>query len=182
MERSVSPEKPMTENGNTAKFVGCPQNQSNQVRDHAKCPQPGLEIKNGLPDCLFMQFGFNSWSEATACRRKARGLQATTIMELYFKDLISEEASLERLVDDLALVVHGADDFARAVGVNLPEQSRKEIATRLDRLKKSYRRLSDHATAGARATDKLLREQPYLFLGGALVLGLLIGSKLGGKK
>jgi len=31
-------------------------------------------------------------------------------MELYYKDLISEDASLEKLVDDLMLVVQGAND------------------------------------------------------------------------
>ena len=98
-------------------------------------------------------------------------------MELYFKDLISEEASLEKLVDDLALVVHGADDLVKAVGASLPEESREEVASRLNRLKESCRRLRDQANAGARATDKFLRRNPYSFLGVTFALGFLLGAK-----
>lgn len=99
------------------------------------------------------------------------------IMELYFKDLISEDASLEKLVDDLALVVQGADDFAKAVGMNLPEESRKEVATRLENLKRNFQRLKGQAMASARATDKVLRENTYPFVGIALIVGLLLGAK-----
>ena len=50
-------------------------------------------------------------------------------MELYYKDLISEEASLERLVDDLMLVVQGADQFADASGA-LSGPKKEEIRSR----------------------------------------------------
>ena len=51
-------------------------------------------------------------------------------MEVYYKDFISEETSLEKLVDDLARVVQGADELAQASGVHLPEEKRREITTR----------------------------------------------------
>ena len=38
-------------------------------------------------------------------------------MELYYRDLISKDASLEKLVDNLMLVVQGAEEFAEATGV-----------------------------------------------------------------
>lgn len=99
-------------------------------------------------------------------------------MELYFKDLISKEATLEKLVDDLARVVQGADDIARAVGPNLSEQTREEVTTRLDRLKTSCRRLADQAVSRGRATDRLVRRHPYSSLGIAFGAGLVLGAIL----
>src|SRR2546430_11879593 len=97
-------------------------------------------------------------------------------MEVYYKDLISEETSLEKLVDDLARVVQGADELAQASGVHLPEEKRREITTRLDRLKEQCGKLKEQAMSGARATDKLLRKHPYSSLGVAFGCGLLIGA------
>jgi ElaB/YqjD/DUF883 family membrane-anchored ribosome-binding protein len=97
-------------------------------------------------------------------------------MELYYKDLISEDASLEKLVDDLMLVVQGANEFAEAAGANLTNIKREEIRTRLERLKESCRRIKEQAVAGAVATDKVLREHPYSSLGIAFACGLLAGT------
>jgi ElaB/YqjD/DUF883 family membrane-anchored ribosome-binding protein len=97
-------------------------------------------------------------------------------MELYYKDLISEEETLDKLVDDLVLVVQGVDELAKAAGVNLPRQPREELAGRLARLKVSCSRLKDRAFAGARATDALVRRHPYASLGIAFAAGLLAGS------
>jgi|SRR4051812_35732546 ElaB/YqjD/DUF883 family membrane-anchored ribosome-binding protein len=97
-------------------------------------------------------------------------------MELYYKDLISEDASLEKLVDDLMLVVQGANEFAEAAGANLAQFKRDEIQTRLQRLKESCRKIKDQAMAGAVATDKVLREHPYSSLGFAFACGLLAGT------
>jgi ElaB/YqjD/DUF883 family membrane-anchored ribosome-binding protein len=97
-------------------------------------------------------------------------------MELYYKDLISEDASLERLVDDLMLVVQGANEFAEAAGANLTQIKRQEIQTHLQRLKDSCRRIKAQAVASAVATDKVLREHPYSSLGIAFACGLLTGT------
>jgi len=103
-------------------------------------------------------------------------------MEIYFKDFISNENSLEKLVDDLALVVQGADDFARAVGANVSERSRDEITSRVNRLKESYGRIKEKTMAGARATDQAVRRNPYRFLAAAVLLGAVMGIKLGRSK
>src|SRR4051794_40157168 len=100
-------------------------------------------------------------------------------MELYFKDLISDEASLEKLAEDLTL---GADHFAQSIGAGMSEQSRREVASRLDRLKDSCDRLKENAVAGAQATDRLLRENPYWTVGIVAAGALLVGWKLGGRK
>ena len=96
-------------------------------------------------------------------------------MELYYKDLISKDASLEKLVDDLMLLVQGANEFAEANGTSLPPESKQELTSRLERLKRSCARLKDQTVAGARATDKLLRRYPYSALGFSFALGLLAG-------
>lgn len=103
-------------------------------------------------------------------------------MELYYKDLISEEASLEKLVDDLMLVVQGADAFARAAGVNLSNQPTAEITSRLERLKASCKRVRKQAIASALGTDKLLRRHPYSSLGFAFGVGMLAAMLLRRKR
>jgi ElaB/YqjD/DUF883 family membrane-anchored ribosome-binding protein len=96
-------------------------------------------------------------------------------MELYYRDLISEDASLEKLVDDLLMVVQGADEFAQAAGAALPEH-KSEITSRLERLKEGCAAVRQHALKSALATDKLLREYPYSFAGFAFAIGLLAGA------
>lgn len=92
-------------------------------------------------------------------------------MELYYKDLISEEASLEKLVDDLLLVVQGAEEFAQTAG-----GQRAEIAGRLGQLKERCRRLKQQAKATARAADKVLRQYPYSSVGFAFAIGIAAGA------
>jgi ElaB/YqjD/DUF883 family membrane-anchored ribosome-binding protein len=101
-------------------------------------------------------------------------------MEVYFKALISKEASLEKLVDDLERVVQGTDDFAKSIGVNLAEPH-TEMARRLLQLKERCQRLNREIIAQAQATDRLVRMHPYPFIAVAAVLGLLAGAKLCGR-
>jgi ElaB/YqjD/DUF883 family membrane-anchored ribosome-binding protein len=96
-------------------------------------------------------------------------------MELYYKDLISEDASLEKLVDDLMLLVQGANDFAQEAGLGLAAMPQEELAGKLERLKASCRRLKEQAVAGAVAADKTMRRYPYSSLGIAFGLGVLAG-------
>ena|SRR5438045_2229396 len=93
-------------------------------------------------------------------------------MELYYKDLISEEASLERLVDDLMLVVQGADQFTEASGT-LSGAKKEEIRSRLQQVKEHCLELRQRAIATAQATDKALRHHPYASIGFAFVLGFV---------
>ena len=95
-------------------------------------------------------------------------------MELYYKDLISEEASLEKLVDDLLLVVQGAEEFAQSANVE-PEQ-RAVIAGRLAQLKERCGRLKEQAKATALAADKVLRRYPYSSVGFAFAIGVAAGA------
>jgi ElaB/YqjD/DUF883 family membrane-anchored ribosome-binding protein len=102
-------------------------------------------------------------------------------MELYFKELISEEASLEKLVDDLERVVQGVDDFAKAIGVDLTEDTRSDVARRLQRLKAGCERIRSGIVSKVRATDRLVRKNPYVFVAIAVLAGMVAGIKSGPK-
>ncbi len=103
-------------------------------------------------------------------------------MELYYKDLISKEACLEELVDNLMRVVQGVDELAQAAGAKLDEFDPEEITTRLQRLKEGCRRLRQHAVAGATAADRIMRQYPYSTAGFAFAFGLLAAKWLGRKR
>lgn len=95
-------------------------------------------------------------------------------MEVYYKDLISEEASVEKLVEDLSRVVQGAEEFAQAaVAESHPEKA--AIHSHLERLKEGCRKIREQAIHGAEATDKVLRKNPYYFAGIAFAVGLTAG-------
>ena len=103
-------------------------------------------------------------------------------MELYYKDLISEEASLEKLVDDLMRVVQGVEELAQAAGADPADFRPEELTSRLARLKENCGRLKDRTVATAQSADKLVRDHPYATLGWALALGLLAGVVLGRRR
>jgi ElaB/YqjD/DUF883 family membrane-anchored ribosome-binding protein len=96
-------------------------------------------------------------------------------MELYFRDLISEDASLDKLVDDLMLVVQGAEEFVEAAGAGLAKEHKEEIASRLQRLKEGCRQIKRQTVRTALAADKVLRQYPYSSAGFAFAAGLLLG-------
>jgi ElaB/YqjD/DUF883 family membrane-anchored ribosome-binding protein len=99
-------------------------------------------------------------------------------MELYYRDLISEDASLEKLVDNLMLVVQGAEEFAEATGAGLGKQQREELTSRLERLKEGCRHVQLQARATALAVDKVIRQYPYSSAGLAFGVGLFGGILL----
>jgi ElaB/YqjD/DUF883 family membrane-anchored ribosome-binding protein len=86
-------------------------------------------------------------------------------MEVYFKDLISKEASLDKLVDDLMLVVQGAEEIADAAAASLPPEKHEELKTRLQRLKEACRIIKQQTISTAVAADKVLHRYPYSSIG-----------------
>jgi ElaB/YqjD/DUF883 family membrane-anchored ribosome-binding protein len=102
-------------------------------------------------------------------------------VELFYKDLISQDTSLEQLVDDLTLVVHGADEFVQAAGANLSPEKKEEIMTRLQRLKESCIRIKRHLVTSAEAADRVIHDYPYSAMGFAFGAGLIGGALLARK-
>lgn len=102
-------------------------------------------------------------------------------MEVYFKELISKEASLEKLVEDLERVVQGADNFAKTLSMSLAEP-RPEVARRIEQLKARCENIKQQIVGRAQATDRLVRKHPYSFVAGAAVIGMVVGYGLRGRK
>jgi len=88
------------------------------------------------------------------------------------------EESTERLLQDLKAVVRDGEELLRA-GVRdvtaKGQAARERLASALDMAKDTQRKLQERATAGAKATDRIIRDYPYQSIGIAFGIGLLIG-------
>jgi ElaB/YqjD/DUF883 family membrane-anchored ribosome-binding protein len=88
------------------------------------------------------------------------------------------EQSTERLLQDLKAVVHDGEELLRAGAADLSERglaARERLAAALEVAKETRRRLQERAIASARATNRLIRENPYQSVGIAFGIGLLFG-------
>jgi ElaB/YqjD/DUF883 family membrane-anchored ribosome-binding protein len=86
--------------------------------------------------------------------------------------------STEKLLQDLKDVVEDGEDLLRAGAEELGEQgmaARARLSAALEAAKKTGRKLQEQTIAGAKATDKVIRDHPYQSLGIAFGIGLLIG-------
>lgn len=97
-------------------------------------------------------------------------------MEVYFDNLTAENASLEKLADDVALLLQDAEALVQASGATLNEASKAELEEALVRVKTRGERVKQQALAGARATDRVIRRYPYQSLGVVFAVGLLVGA------
>lgn len=129
----------------------------------------------------FHSFGLMLYMEML-CQAGARGVPPgrSHDMELYYKDLISEDASLEQLVDELTLAVQGADELGATSA--LDPRRKQEILSRLERIKHRYAHMRNQALATARATDRIVRRSPYSSLGMAFLAGLVVGLVVQGRR
>ena len=96
-------------------------------------------------------------------------------METYFNNITAEEGTKEKLVQDLATLVHDAEELVKAAGSDLAGKAKTELAAALERMRSSCDRLEISAEAGARQADQIIREHPYQSIGIAFGVGLLIG-------
>jgi ElaB/YqjD/DUF883 family membrane-anchored ribosome-binding protein len=88
------------------------------------------------------------------------------------------EAGIEMLVKDLKSVSHNAEDLVKAASSDLSEAAREarlHLASALESARESCCELQEKARNGARATDKLIRHNPYQTAGIAFGVGLLLG-------
>ena len=86
--------------------------------------------------------------------------------------------STDRLVSDLKTVAHDAEDVLKASAGEVSEKAhevRARLTAALERAKDACERLEEKAVAGAKATDKVIRDHPYESIGIAFGVGLLIG-------
>jgi ElaB/YqjD/DUF883 family membrane-anchored ribosome-binding protein len=89
--------------------------------------------------------------------------------------------STEKLLKDLKAVVHDGEELLKAGVHDLSERgaaARERLAAALEAAKETRRKLEERVVAGARATDRMVREHPYQSVGAAFGVGLLIGILL----
>jgi len=88
------------------------------------------------------------------------------------------EINTDRLVSDLKTVTKDAEELLKTVSGeegNGSHEIRMRLSSAIESAKATYHRLEEKAVAGAKATDKVIREHPYESLGVAFGLGLLVG-------
>ena len=90
----------------------------------------------------------------------------------------THETSTERLVSDLKRVVHDSQDLLHSSAEVAGDQARamrERLAGALESARETCRKLEDKMGVGAKAADKVIRENPYQSIGIAFGVGLLIG-------
>ena len=90
----------------------------------------------------------------------------------------TSEASRDKIVSDFKTLMHDAEDLMKATAGDLGEkakEARDRLKVALGKAKESCSGIEEKAAAGAKATDKVIREHPYQSLGVAFGVGLLIG-------
>lgn len=93
-------------------------------------------------------------------------------------EMNANEVTMRKLIQDFKVVLHDAEGLAKATAGDLGEkakEARAKLATSLEAAKENFYKLEDKAVAGAKATDKVIREHPYESIGVAFGVGLLIG-------
>ena len=94
------------------------------------------------------------------------------------------EHSTEKLLQDLRQVVRDGEELLRAGADDMSErgaEAREKLAAALEVARETQRRLQEKAMAGARATDQLIRENPYQAIGIAFGVGLVFGVMISRK-
>ena len=99
-------------------------------------------------------------------------------MEVYFDNLTAEDASLDKLAEDVTLLLQDAEALVQASGGKLSAASKAELESALERVKTRGQRIKQQALAGVRATDRVIRRYPYQSLGVVFGLGILVGVLL----
>ena len=86
--------------------------------------------------------------------------------------------STDRLVKDLKTVARDAEELVQATAGEVGEKAKEarwRLANALESAKASCAAVQEKAVAGAKATDRAIREHPYQSVGVAFGIGVLIG-------
>jgi len=89
-----------------------------------------------------------------------------------------ERVTRQKLMSDLKVVMHDAEELMKATASDLGEKAREarvKLAATIESAKASYQRLEQKTIAGAKATDRVIRDNPYRSIGVAFGIGLLVG-------
>lgn len=109
-------------------------------------------------------------------------------METHFDNIEREQGAIskEKVMEDLKTLANDAEELLKATAGEVGDkmsakakEARSRLAVALERAKESCSKWEDKTAAAARATDKVIRQHPYESLGGAFVLGVLLGVLIG---
>jgi len=84
----------------------------------------------------------------------------------------------QKLADNLHSVTEDAENFVRETSTGLSEKAREaraRLAASLASARAGLTKLNEKAVQGAKATDRVIRDNPYQSIGVAFGLGILIG-------
>lgn len=87
-----------------------------------------------------------------------------------------------QLAEDLKSVTQNAESFVRETGAGLSEKARDaraRLAASLASAKEGLAKLNTKAIEGAKATDRVIRANPYQSIGVAFGIGVLLGVLVG---
>ncbi len=96
--------------------------------------------------------------------------------------LTANEANAEKLLTDLKVLARDAEEMLKTTAGQAGDKMsdlRTRLASALESAKATGHRLEEKAVAGAKATDRAIRQHPYESLGIAFGAGLLIGVLAG---
>jgi ElaB/YqjD/DUF883 family membrane-anchored ribosome-binding protein len=88
------------------------------------------------------------------------------------------EVTVRKLVEDFKVVIQDAEALVKATAGDLSEKAREartRLLASLESSKETFLKVEEKALAGARATDRVIRDHPYESIGVAFGIGLLIG-------
>jgi ElaB/YqjD/DUF883 family membrane-anchored ribosome-binding protein len=86
--------------------------------------------------------------------------------------------STQKLLHDLHQVVQDGEEVLRAGASELGEKgvaARAKLSAALASARETARKLQEKTVAGAKATDKVIREHPYQSIGIAFGIGIVVG-------
>lgn len=87
----------------------------------------------------------------------------------------------QQLADNLSSVTEHAENFVRETGSGLSEKAREaraRLAASLASARAGMAKMNEKAIAGAKATDRVIRDNPYQTMGVAFGIGILLGVLL----
>lgn len=99
-------------------------------------------------------------------------------MEAESKPSEAGDITTKKMLRDLKTVVRDGEELVKATAGELGEKTRvarEKLASALEAAKETCACLEEKAVAGAKATDKAIREHPYESIGIAFGIGLLLG-------
>jgi ElaB/YqjD/DUF883 family membrane-anchored ribosome-binding protein len=93
-------------------------------------------------------------------------------------EMAERDVDMAKLVADFKIVLNDAEAMLKATAGELGDKAREaraRLASSLQSARAGMHRLEEKALAGAKATDKLIREHPYQSIGVSFAAGLLLG-------